>query len=806
MAEVAGLVLGAVGVVGVIGAFKDTIDLFNLVGDSRHLTRDHEILATKLDIEKTLLLQWAEQVGLLSSNYDPRLDDPDTQRVVIRILKCIEVLLEDESKLTQRYGLCVAPKENGLLPKGQKISSRRWDTFVADYKRLEKNEVKRKKEKQSSSKKTRWAIRDKEKFESLVQELAHFITKIMEVVPVEKANDYIRQDVEALEDLRQLKILLEASTNFPKAIRESTKLTIVERCKDRILAKLWFRRIDDRRESIAIAHKQTLQWALKPPKKDVPWDDLSSWFRSGSGIYWVSGKAGSGKSTLMKHLYLGDHIRKLLSEWAKGEPYHLCNFFFMNLGTMEQKSQEGLSRTLLHQILSANRDLIPEVLPHMWKEMHNAAEKNTEDDIHFPSPAETKHAFEVIANSTSDVGRFCFLIDGLDEFAGSYMDGIDFLRSLAGNPRMKIMVSSRPIPDCVAAFEDVPKLNLQDLNRSDIKSYVEDIIGSHKYMKKLIQRHAEEGREIIRDVIDKSSGVFLWVVLACRKLLSGFADHDRISELRRRVDELPPELEDMFQLMLRKIDKRHQIQASRLLRLCYTFHNAPWPDASKDLYALGVALVDDYPNTTRLADELEDEDKQDLCSELEGRLRSRCGGLLELTSCGKFCLCTSPHLRHDAYIHSKVVFMHRTVFEFLSNEAVWEFECLRERADEGFNVATALSLYGVHISRQLLSSSRGTSRNAIAILWEGLRWAVSSDAQPHGDPGLFLNNLHLILRDVNVSNLDYGPIQNSIRWIYGESISVAHRGDWSHAPLAIATELGLVNFVKRHPGLPAKAS
>ncbi|RSL66493.1 hypothetical protein CEP54_003654 [Fusarium duplospermum] len=662
MAEVAGLVLGAVGVVGVIGAFKDTIDLFNLVADSRHLTRDHEILATKLDIEKTLLLQWAEQVGLLSSNYDPRLDDPDTQRVVIRILKCIEVLLEDESKLTQRYGLCVAPeenRENGLFLKGQGISSRRWDMFVDDYKRHEKNE---------------------EKFESLVQELAHFITNIMEVIPVERANDYIRQDVEALGDLRQLKILLEASENFPKAIGESTKLTIIERCKDRILAKLWFRRIDDRRESIAIAHNQTLQWALEPPTKDVPWDDLSGWLRSGSGIYWVSGKAGSGKSTLMKYLYLGDRIRKLLSEWAKGEPYHFCNFFFMNLGTMEQKSQEGLSRTLLYQILSANRDLIPEVLPHMWKEMYNTAEKNTEDDIHFPSTAETKHAFEVMANSTSDVGRFCFLIDGLDEFAGSYMDGIEFLRSLAGNPRMKIIVSSRPIPACVAAFEDVPKLNLQDLNRSDIKSYVEDIIGSHKYMKRLIQRHAEEGREIVRDVIDKSSGVFLWVVLACRKLLSGFADHDRISELRRRVDELPPELEDMFQLMLSKIDKRHQMQTSRLLRLCYTFHNAPWAHADEDLYALGVALVDDYPDTTRLAHALEDEEKQDLCSELEGRLRSRCGGLLELAAGIKFCLCTSPHGRHDPRIDARVVFMHRTVFEFLSNEAVWEFECLRVRA------------------------------------------------------------------------------------------------------------------------------
>ncbi|KAM0417006.1 hypothetical protein ACHAPT_012972 [Fusarium lateritium] len=645
-------------------------------------------------------------------------------------------------------------------------------------------------------------IRDKEKFESLVQELANFTAKIQEVVPVERAKDYLRQDVEALEDLRELRILLEASARFPRAIGEPTKLTIIERCKDRILAKLWFRRIDDRRESIAMAHDQTLRWALEPPREDVPWDDLSEWLRSSSGIYWVSGKAGSGKSTLMKHLYLGDRIRELLSEWADGERCYLCNFFFMNLGTMEQKSHEGLSRTLLHQVLSANRDLIPEALPHMWKEMHDAEEINTEDDIHYPSPAETKHAFEVVANSTGKVGRFCFLIDGLDEFVGSYMDAIAFITSLAGNPRIKIIVSSRPIPDCVAAFEDVPKLNLQDLNRSDIKSYVEDIIGSQKYMEKLIQRHAQEGEAIVMDLIDKSSGVFLWVVLACRKFLGGFADHDRISELRRRVDELPPELEDMFQLMLSKIDKRHQV--------------APWPDARKDFYALGLALADDYPDTMRAVQAPEDDEKQDLCIELEGRLRSRCGGLLELAGGAKSCLCASVHGRHDPHIDAKVVFMHRTVFEFLSDEAVWEFECLKEQADEGFNAATALSLYGLHISRQILSVSqgtssgdipifvsRGTSSDAIAIFWEGLLWAVALDAQPCGNPALFFNNLHLSLQHLKV--LGRGPVGNSICKIYRESTSVAHRGDWTHVHLAVATELGLVNFVREHPGLPAKA-
>lgn len=63
---------------------------------------------------------------------------------------------------------------------------------------------------------------------------------------------------------------------------------------------------------------------------------------------------------------------------------------------------------------------------------------------------------------------------------------------------------------------------------------------------KLAEKHPLEAQEILDDIVNKSSGVFLWVVLACRSLLSGFASHGRVSELRQSADELPAELEDMF--------------------------------------------------------------------------------------------------------------------------------------------------------------------------------------------------------------------------------------------------------------------
>jgi fructoselysine-6-P-deglycase FrlB-like protein len=85
-------------------------------------------------------------------------------------------------------------------------------------------------------------------------------------------------------------------------------------------------------------------------------------------------------------------------------------------------------------------------------------------------------------------------------------------------------------------------LRLQDLTRRDIAKYVHDITGNHKYMQRLMNRSPVQAKMLMDEVVNKSSGVFLWVVLACRSLLSGFANYDEIAELQRRVKELPLEL------------------------------------------------------------------------------------------------------------------------------------------------------------------------------------------------------------------------------------------------------------------------
>ncbi|KAF5654929.1 hypothetical protein F25303_1010 [Fusarium sp. NRRL 25303] len=835
MAEVAGLALGVLGLAGLIGAFKDTIDVFNTVVDMRHMGRQYQILDIKLDIEKALLLQWADRVKLLQADHDVRLDEPNTQTLVLRILGSVRSLLTDADQLQKRYGLRLendteTPISAGLEPdfsylpsrllsgpiplqdvsssqqrdqsqSGWRFSQKRMKSFV---KRLEALPVPEQGQATTTciAQKTRWVIRDKQKFEALIQDLAELTTKLDQVVPPsnsETARSMIQSDIELIKkDVRKLLLFQEATGNHT-AIAQSTEENLDRMRQARILNTLWFRMINDRSENISQNHRDTLQWAIEGSNNTESWHDLPSWLLNGSGIYWVSGKAGSGKSTLMKFVFGHQRTTSILSQWANGGRLLTCHYFFSNLGTDLQKSQAGLSRTLIYQILDKNRSLIQEALPNMWKELLERESSlrdndlSTHDDITLPSVAETRQAFEVISANSGRIGYICFFIDGLDELVGDYSDSIDFISKLAQNEQSKVVVSSRPIPTCVAAFRKHPHLRLQDLTRHDIQAYVQFKVGGHPSMKRHMRRYPEEAASLMNELVDKSSGVWLWIILACRSICGGFDDHDRLSEIRRRVDELPPELKDMFMHMLSKVHRRHQEQGAQLLKICYTYQKTKSPFLQKGLYALGLALVDDYNTRTVCIENLDAEEKLEICEELEGRLRSRCWGLLEFAD-------SRPATSGRDITEAKVMFMHRTVFEFLSDQNSLKLDCLKIQ-DTTFKPAIALSLYGIHMAVQKLCEKNEVA--AMDLFEEGLWWGAEADKQRPNDTKNCFFHLTAFLSLLSQRKLSCVTLQRLAHTLNVGEASEHLPADCPPIPLLLAVEAGAINFAKSHSNFAA---
>lgn len=168
MAEVAGLVVGVVGLAGLIGGFKSTVDVFHDFLTAQSIGRDYEILEAKLDIERTILLQWADQTRLLQEDYDRRLDDTNVQQAVSRILTSVRLLLSDEPGLKRLYGVIEAEDQSRQYDTTPvtSVSSRRMRAFTKDFEKLALR-VNQCTQAASLRKKVRWVIHDKQKFESL---------------------------------------------------------------------------------------------------------------------------------------------------------------------------------------------------------------------------------------------------------------------------------------------------------------------------------------------------------------------------------------------------------------------------------------------------------------------------------------------------------------------------------------------------------------------------------------------------------------------------------------------------------------
>ncbi|KAH7202546.1 prion-inhibition and propagation-domain-containing protein [Fusarium oxysporum] len=690
--EVAGLTLGAVALVSL---FKDCVDLFSMITAARDLGKDAAILDTKLDVERMLFLQWSERVGLLKQGSTNTLScDEDTRQIVSRVLESVKDLLSESQALQRDYGLkkvdvTKPTTEHPLADSttGYKgASSQRFARFLKQFEalKIQATDADRHSKFKRTTKQFRWVIVDKEKFNYLIDHLSYFNTSLNNLVPlsVESETAPCENDMIHIKDFAELDLVIQATANTRPSISKAAtaaKSALIQSC---IFRSLWFRSYDDRRINIKDPHYQTLQWALDPPSDYIQWDDLNTWLQSASGLYWVSGKAGSGKSTLMKYLDQHDQTHALIRTWANDSELIFASFFFYALGRSEQKSQSGLLRSLLYQILERDPSATESALPHMWREA--CYSQQSFQNIQVPPVAEMTAALRDLCSKVHADKKIFFLIDGIDEYEGKDLDIARFISELESFPNVKILVSSRPHPAFFTAFSQRPMMRLQDLTKHDVATYVDDTVASHPYMVTLSKLPPLETEAITQKLVEKASGVFLWVVLACRSVIEGCDDFCTIAELKERVDELPKEIEDLIQHMLVKIDPRWKQEAMKLIQLVYTNEGCeladPIPTVGLHLtYEQGLGR-DTSLSGLNLAP-VPSAEMEAQCRIMEGRIRSRCCGLLEVRNVNLF----------DQKIEECTVgFIHRTVYDMLLQPDV--SNCLfRDLRGEGFNSYAVLS-------------------------------------------------------------------------------------------------------------------
>lgn len=440
-----------------------------------------------------------------------------------------------------------------------------------------------------------------------------------------------------------------------------------------ILDLLYFRQMSDRIEDVDIAYKKTLEWIFRDKEYNLAWSSFPDFLQSPVSDlpYWINGKAGSGKSTLLRFLIRHEKTLKNLRTWSANRDLAIGHFFSWNLGTTLQKTQTGLLQSLLYQILKNDQTLIHQVFPDLWHEI-DVSKRLRLSPVSFK---DVKRAFVKAIEASAVRQCFCFFVDGIDEFDEDHVHVADLLLSLAA-PNLKFVLSSRPVDACLDRFDGCPKLRLQDLTAGDIQIYIDGRLSSHSAMLEVMRDEPKAAAELIHELKDRASGVFLWVRLVVTSLLDGLRKGDDIAELKIRLRKLPPDLSKLYASMLGKMDPEYSRQAATLFRLVRTA-SVLLDGQSMPTQFLAVASREFHLVFNGRPVGFETRKIVHWCRLLMRQLYSRCCGLIEV----------SPSIYTPDWWHadlenlaqsdrdmlsSHIQFLHRTVTEYLYQDHVWD--------------------------------------------------------------------------------------------------------------------------------------
>jgi hypothetical protein len=244
----------------------------------------------------------------------------------------------------------------------------------------------------------------------------------------------------------------------------------------------------------------------------------------------------------------------------------MANFFFWKPGSVLQKSLAGLLRSLLHDTLKACPELIPEVLPKYWNQMKSMPWQ-VQTELHLPA-LEIRTAFNRLIERRSLYKKhcFCFFIDGLDEYEGTYQDDYRAMVELLCSwtefapADVKICVSSREYNVFMNAFSPNRRLRLQDLTQKDMTIYVQDKLG-----------HIPDEVDItslVASITEKAEGIFLWVAVVVKRMRELIENGSKLTTLQQELDLLPQELDDLFEHIVKSLstsDRKRAYQTFAML-------------------------------------------------------------------------------------------------------------------------------------------------------------------------------------------------------------------------------------------------
>ena len=318
---------------------------------------------------------------------------------------------------------------------------------------------------------------------------------------------------------------------------------------------------------MAISHNRTFEWLFDPQKTK-----FSSWLEDTGDynpIFLIRGKAGSGKSTLMKFAMRHETTQRLLNR-SSIPSWTFIGFFFHDRGSATQKSLSTMLQELLYQTLSKHPCLAVYVQP--FYDMLMKAQRTTSPDWDFET---LRTALIGIMKQQKYTIRICYFVDALDEHAGDNDQLATLLYDITSSvdikhTKIKICLASRPWNVFITHFGRCPGFAIHDYTRDDISIYTstrlyqslegQDVRKLDKETSLLLQR-------LVDRITKRAQGVFIWVRLVVDDLAPNVRDGTPFSSLEDKLSRLPPELNNLYLHTLTKVNDDYMKETHAMLQI-----------------------------------------------------------------------------------------------------------------------------------------------------------------------------------------------------------------------------------------------
>ncbi|KAI9801835.1 MAG: hypothetical protein M1825_003208 [Sarcosagium campestre] len=422
----------------------------------------------------------------------------------------------------------------------------------------------------------------------------------------------------------------------------------------RILASLYLPDSQERFDQVEDACDGTFEWLFEKPELG-----FVKWLRSGKGIFWISGKPASGKSTLLKYAVSNSKTYEDLRQNNPKNRWVCGNFFFTNRGKQTQKSIDGLLQRILYQLLSQVPPLVG-LIERIFKQ--HAGIQGEWILIYL------EDALMTIVRQRKHPMNICLFIDALDEHDENYHENHSRLVQLlqhvidaSDGKTVKVMLclTSRPENVFQDVFRGYPGFRIHEHTQGDIQTYLStrmnkylgerpDICADGQMMASLSQTFSEVTR--------RAQGVFLWVKLVVTDIIEGLRDGDSPYKLHQNLSAIPGngDLQELYSGILLRLRANYLSEAFLMLQIAYS---ATEPTPFVDFFqVLQVTLIG--PATYDWATPTEQEMKR--------KLLSRCRGFLEIQQ-------SFDRDELGAEYQTPVVqFLHQSVKDFLRDSKSFE--------------------------------------------------------------------------------------------------------------------------------------